>query len=97
MNEQLQQFARHKLKEGLDQLPVDWQRRFKLMYAFNGATASPEDIDAIPIHQFVDGIPSYKLALAMSQVTRSLAKFSAQLDEEMADSLKKFSAEQKNT
>jgi len=70
MNQQLQDFARSKIKEGLSVLPEGWQRRFKQMYA-NGNL--DKDINLV-----VDEMSEEKLDWAMQQVNRSVLKFEAQ-------------------
>ena len=64
MNNQIQDFARQKIKEGLAQLPEDWQVRFKKMY-------SHKNLDA-DINTIVDQMSEDKLDWAMQQVQRSL-------------------------
>lgn len=66
MNNQLQEFARQNLKDGLAQLPESWQTMFKRMY-------SHENLDA-DINDVVDSVPEDKLDWAMQQVQRSLDK-----------------------
>jgi len=66
MNEQLQQFARQELKNGLSQLPEAWQMTFKRMYSHKDLEANISDV--------VDRMPADKLDLAMQQVQRSLEK-----------------------
>ena len=69
MNNQMQEFARTTLKNGLAQLPEGHQRMFKRMY-------SPDDLDA-NISDVVELMPEEKLDWAMQQVERSLSKLSA--------------------
>jgi len=66
MNNQMQDFARSTLKDGLPKLPEDWQMMFKRMY-------SPDDLNA-NIEDVVDMVPEDKLDWAMQQVQRSLDK-----------------------
>jgi len=66
MNNQIQDFARSTLKDGLIKLPENWQRMFKRMY-------SPDDLSA-NIEDVVDMVPEDKLDWAMQQVQRSLDK-----------------------
>lgn len=66
MNNQIQEFARKTLKEGLSQLPEGHQIKFKRMY-------SPESLDA-PISDVVDWMPEDKLDWAMQQVEYSIAR-----------------------
>jgi hypothetical protein len=75
MNEVLQ--ARDNLKSGLSQLPDDWQRKFKLMYARNGGRRSVEDSVAMDINDVVDHMPEENLSWAMEQVQRSVDKLAA--------------------
>lgn len=72
MNQQLQDFARSFLKEGLAQLPGRPQELFKLMYARDGGKRSVEDALAMPIDKVVDDMPADCLDLAMRQVQRTL-------------------------
>ena len=74
MNSQLQNFARQSLRDGLAQLPEDWQKKFKWMYARNGGKRSLEDAEAMPIDAVVDEVPGEKLDWAMQQVENSLRK-----------------------
>lgn len=66
MNDQLQQFARNKIKNGLVKLPESNQLLFKRMYSHKDLTLDIEDV--------VDLIPEDKLDWAMQQVQRSLDK-----------------------
>jgi len=66
MNNQIQDFARQTLKDGLAKLPEGWQRKFKQMYSYDNLEASINDV--------VDSMPEDKLDWAMQQVERSLAK-----------------------
>lgn len=66
MNNQLQEFARTQLKDGLVKLPGNNQLIFKRMY-------SPGNLDA-DINDVVDLMPEDKLDWAMQQVQRSLDK-----------------------
>jgi len=66
MNEQLQDFARQKLKDGLSQCTTGEQTLFKRMYA-NG------EMD-LPINSVVDAMEPRKLDWAMQQVQRTLDK-----------------------
>lgn len=74
MNEQLQNYARKTLKEGLSNLPEEWQTTFKLMYARNKGLRSVEDATAMKIDDVVDKMSADKLDWAMSQVENSLRK-----------------------
>lgn len=76
MNNQLQEYARDNLKEGLSQLPNGWQDKFKLMYARDNGSRSVEDAIAMSINDVVDQIPADKLDWAMTQVENSLEKMS---------------------
>ena len=76
MNDQLQNFARQTLKDGLAQLPERNQRVFKWMYARDGGKRSVEDAEAMPINDVVDLMPSDELDLAMEQVQNTLDKLS---------------------
>ena len=64
LNNQLEEFARTKLKEGLAQCTDDQQHLFKQMYAF-------ENLDC-PINEAVDNMSAEKLDWAMQQVERTL-------------------------
>lgn len=76
MNDQLQEFARQTLKNGVVQLPELWQRTFKLMYARNNGKRSVEDAEAMHINDVVDEVPPEKLDWAMRQIQASLDKIS---------------------
>ena len=75
MNDQLQQFARRNLKEGLAQLPHGWQDTFRLMYARDNGRRSVVDALAMPIDEVVDLVPEDKLDWAMQQLDNSLKLF----------------------
>ncbi len=75
MNHILQKFARQYLKDNLNKLPGDWQKKFKLMYARNNGKRSVEDSLLIDINEVVDKIPEDKLDWAMIQIENSLKKF----------------------
>jgi hypothetical protein len=66
MNEQLQQFARDSLKQGLAELPENWQLTFKRMYSHGDLSK--------PINDVVDAMAEEQLDWAMQQVERSLTK-----------------------
>ena len=74
MNDQLQNFARQTLNEGLNNLPLDWQNLFKLMYGRNNGKRSVEDSKLMSIQDVINEIPSEKLDWAMQQVQRSIEK-----------------------
>lgn len=74
MNNQLQEYARKTLKEGLAKLPEENQRIFKLMYARDGGRRSVEDAEAMPIDSVVDYMPVHNLDWAMQQVSATLNK-----------------------
>jgi len=69
MNNQLQDFARQQLKDGLAQCTEAQQMLFKRMYSHKNLEASINDV--------VDAMPEDKLDWAMQQVERSLTKNSA--------------------
>ncbi len=64
MNEQLQEFARSKLKEGLSKCTKEEQLLFKRMYFH-------EDLDA-HIDKVVDNMPEKRLDWAMQQIQRTI-------------------------
>lgn len=66
MNEQLQQFARQQLKDGLSKLEEKHHLLFKRMY-------SHTDLEK-GINQVVDDMPESNLDLAMNQVRRTLER-----------------------
>ena len=66
MNGALSQYARSELVKGLDRLPEDSRRIFRLMY---GHLLPENSIEAV-----VKGMPDEKLDWAMKQVHRSLLK-----------------------
>lgn len=66
MNNQIQDFARQILKDGLAQLPESNQMLFKRMYSYKNLNAN--------ISTVVDQMPEDKLDWAMQQVKRTLDK-----------------------
>ena len=66
MNEQLQNFARTELKNGLARLPESHHLMFKRMYSHKNLEASINDV--------VNAMPEDKLDWAMQQVQRSIDK-----------------------
>lgn len=74
MNQQLQDFARAKILEGLSKLPSDWQDKFKLMYGRAGGKRTVDDAKVLPIADVVRDMPADKLDGALTQVDNSLAK-----------------------
>ncbi len=66
MNDQLQEFAKTQLKDGLAKLPENSRMLFKRMYSHDDLSAYIDDI--------VDVMPEDKLDWAMQQVQRSLDK-----------------------
>ena len=66
MNNQLQNFARQQLKDGLSQCTEAQQTMFKRMY-------SNENLE-LPIDEVVDNMPESKLDWAMLQVERTILK-----------------------
>ena len=69
MNNQMQEFARSTIKEGLAQLPENMQLVFKRMY-------SPGNLE-VDIKDVVDKIPKDRLDWAMQQVERSLVSINS--------------------
>lgn len=74
MNNELQEFARAKLKTDLATLPERMQRTFKLMYGRDNGHRSIENAEAMPINDVVDSMPADKLDWAMQQVSNTLAQ-----------------------
>lgn len=74
MNNQLQQYARNTIKNGLAKLPPENHRVFKLMYARDKGRRSVEDALAMDINMVVDQMPDDRLYWAMQQVQNSLDK-----------------------
>ena len=80
MNQQLQEFARTTLKQGLSKLGAEQHRIFKLMYAFRDhenqrfwrKAVSPDM--TMTIDEVVDNLPEDKLDWAMTQVKTTLDK-----------------------
>lgn len=66
MNKSISDFTRQQIKEGLKQLPDNWQMMFKQMYSHNNL-----DCDIVTV---VDNMPDEKLDWALSQVENSLKK-----------------------
>lgn len=72
MNQQLQDFARQFLKDGLAKLNGRPNELFKLMYARDNGKRSVADALAMPINDVVDAMPPETLDHAMKQVQRVL-------------------------
>lgn len=66
MNKSISDFTRQQIKEGLKQLPDNWQMMFKRMYSHNNL-----DCDIVTV---VNNMPDEKLDWALSQVENSLKK-----------------------
>ena len=66
MNDQIQQFARTTLLDGLLCLPEGYQMTFRRMYSHNDMAA--------PLASIVQRMPVEKLDWAMQQVQRSINK-----------------------
>lgn len=66
MNEELQNYARTKIKSGLAQCSEGQQKLFRRMYSHDDLTQEINDV--------VDNMPSEKLDWAMQQITRTLEK-----------------------
>ena len=66
MNKSISDFTRQQIKEGLKQLPDNWQMMFKRMYSHNNL-----DCDIVTV---VDNMPDEKLDWTLSQVENSLKK-----------------------
>jgi len=75
MNQQLQDFARKTILDGLNQLPVDWQNKYKLIYGRKNGKKTVEDTLIVPIEIIVAETPEDKLDWAMQQIEESLKKF----------------------
>ena len=74
MNQSVIDFMRSEIKQGLKQLPEDWQLLFKRMYSYpNGNLSVLPDLEK-PIDKVVDDMPVEKLDWALSQVQKSIAK-----------------------
>jgi hypothetical protein len=69
MNNELQEFARKYIKDGLSKLSEQHVELFKRMYAKNG------DI-SLDINVVVERMPEAKLDCAMQQIKRTIAKLS---------------------
>jgi hypothetical protein len=74
MNDQLQAFARKMLIDGLNKLPSENQRIFKLMYGRDNGNRSVSDSESLVIETVVTEMPEEKLDWAMQQVQRTLDK-----------------------
>lgn len=72
MNQQLQDFARQFLKDGLSKLNGRPHELFKLMYARDNGKRSVKDALAMQINDVVDAMPPDALDHAMKQVQRTL-------------------------
>ncbi len=69
MNEDLQNYARAKIKSGLAQCSEREQKMFKRMYSHDDLTLEINDV--------VDGMTPEKLDWAMQQIARTLEKKSS--------------------
>ncbi len=69
MNDQIQEFARQTLKDGLAQCTEGQQGIFKRMYGWEDRS--------LPINEVVDRMPPEKLDWAMQQVQSTLDKAAA--------------------
>ncbi len=74
MNDDLKGFARQYLLDGLQQLPIEWQEKFKLMYGRNNGKRSVNNAKLMDIESVIDEIPDEKLDWAMQQISNSLKK-----------------------
>ena len=72
MNDDLQEYARTQLKEGLAKLPHTHHRLFKRMYSHTDLDKNIDDV--------VDDMPADKLDWAMQQVQNSLYKENKSVD-----------------
>lgn len=77
MNQELQDFARERLKEMLAQLGDGERRIFKLMYARASGARSTEAAEAMPIEDVVDRMEPSRLDWAMQQCLNTLRKRAA--------------------
>lgn len=73
MNQQLQDYARSVIKEGLSKLSGRSHEVFKLMYARDNGKRSVADALAMDINSVVDSMPPDTLDHAMNQVNRTIA------------------------
>lgn len=74
MNQELQDFARARLKDMLAQLGDGERRIFKLMYALPGRNRTAEEREAELIEDVVDAMEPDRLDWAMSQCANTLKK-----------------------
>ena len=81
VNEELSNYAREKLKEGLARLPEGYQMKFKQMYAFN-------ELD-LPIEKVVDIMADEKLDHALTLVKNSVEELNAEIANGWWDNLTK--------
>ena len=72
MNEELQQFAKQYIREGLEKLPGRPQEIFRLMYGRNNGKRSVADAQVMDIEDVLAEMASAHLNHAMSQVKRTL-------------------------
>jgi len=73
MNDQIQEFARQSLKDGLAKCTEGHQGVFKRMYSFDDQSLSMDEV--------VDRMPAEKLDWAMQQVQNTIRKAAAQREE----------------
>jgi hypothetical protein len=77
VNQELQDYARAYLAEGLAKLPDQTHRTFRLMYGRKGGTRSVDDALAMPLADVIKEMPPNTLDWAMTQLDNSLAKVPA--------------------
>lgn len=77
MNQELQDFARARLKDMLAQLGEGERRIFKLMYALPGRNHTVEEREAVPIENVVNAMEPSRLDWAMQQCANTLKKRAA--------------------
>lgn len=85
MNETIKEFAKSKIREGLAEIPEEWQITFKLMYARGKRVKhlwqrSVEEAKLVPLDQVVDEIPDEKLDWALTQIENSLKSLEKQAE-----------------
>ena len=74
MNNQLEEFARNTIAEGLYKLSSEQNKLFKMMYGRAEGERSIEDTLAMDLEDVINEVPSHKLDWAMTQVENSVNK-----------------------
>lgn len=78
MNDKLRAFAEAEILKGLQQLPEDWQMKFKLMYGRQNGKRPLEESKAMLIEDVIREVPDDRIDWAMQQVENSIKSLAKQ-------------------